>query len=194
MEGVFGYVREGGCRTSHATRRPHDPDGRYTRPETSPTGRIAFTPARAPPCAVSSRAPRAARLAPDRPSPHDRHTTSSGTRPAPAHDQHTTVARRAAARSLRTARLHRAENGHVTVSAANHGERLVRREEGGARQRRDRLLTGVDEVGVELSARGEGANSQHPVLRLQLDVDAVGHVVRDERRKADAQVDVVAVT
>ena len=63
----------------------------------------------------------------------------------------------------------------------------------GRRQFADRLLAGVDEVGVFLALIGERSHAEHAVLALQADVDAVGDVVRDQRRNADAEIDVVAV-
>ena len=57
----------------------------------------------------------------------------------------------------------------------------------------DRLLAGVDQVGIDFVVVGEGADAQHPVLRLQGNGDAGGHMVRHQRRDADAQVDVKAV-
>ena len=70
--------------------------------------------------------------------------------------------------------LHRAQDGAVDVAAADHGERLGRREIGAARQLGDRLLAGVDEVGILVALVGEGADAQHAVLRLQHDVRAGG--------------------
>ena len=40
---------------------------------------------------------------------------------------------------------------------------------------------------------GEGTHAEHAVLALQRDLDAFGDVVGDQRRDADAQVDVEAV-
>src|SRR5260221_7194239 len=63
----------------------------------------------------------------------------------------------------------------------------------GARQFADGLLTGVDQVGVFFAFIGERAHAEHAVLALKVHVDAVGNVVRDQRRNTDAEVDVVAV-
>ena len=63
----------------------------------------------------------------------------------------------------------------------------------GARQLGDRLLAGVDEVGVLLARLGVGPDAEHAVLGVQHDRDALRDVVGDQRRHADAEVDVVAV-
>jgi hypothetical protein len=61
------------------------------------------------------------------------------------------------------------------------------------RQLRDGLLAGIDQVRVLLPLIGEGAEAEHAVLALQLHGHAVGHVVRHQRRDADAEVHVEAV-
>ena len=66
-------------------------------------------------------------------------------------------------------------------------------EERGALAQRHRLLAGVDEVGVLVAVDRVGADAEEAVLALEHDLDAVGHVVGDERRQADAEVDVEAV-
>ena len=66
--------------------------------------------------------------------------------------------------------LHRAQDRAVDVAAADHRERLGRREVGAARQLGDRLLAGVDQVGILLALVRERADAEHAVLRLQHDV------------------------
>src|SRR6185436_11498754 len=81
----------------------------------------------------------------------------------------------------------------IDMPAAYHAEGIGRGEIAGVRQFAYRLLAGVDEVGVHLILIGERTHAEHAVLALQADVDAVGDVVRDQRRNADAEVDVIAV-
>src|SRR5262249_4215976 len=56
-----------------------------------------------------------------------------------------------------------------------------------------RLLAGVDEVGILLAFVGERPHAEHAVLALQVHLDTVGDIVRNQRRDADAEVDVIAV-
>src|SRR5215216_1664135 len=79
------------------------------------------------------------------------------------------------------------------MAAAHHAEGVGAREIAGRGQLAHRLLAGVDEVGVFLALIGKRSHAEHAVLALQVDVDAVGDVVRDQRRNADAEVDVIAV-
>ena len=90
--------------------------------------------------------------------------------------------------------LHRAEDRHVDLAAADHAE--------ASRPRRNRRC-GRSSVIVCLPALirsasilvlgRERAHAEHAVLGLQRHVDAVGDVVRDQRRDADAEVHVHAV-
>jgi hypothetical protein len=82
----------------------------------------------------------------------------------------------------------------VDVAAADHRERVgAGAEDRRAGQRGDRLLAGVDQVGVDFVLGGERADAEQAVLGLQPHVHAGGHVVGDQRRQADAEVHVVAV-
>src|SRR4051812_12687640 len=89
--------------------------------------------------------------------------------------------------------LHRAEDRQVDMAAAHHAERIGGGEIAGRRQFAHGLLAGVDEVGVFLALIGERPHAEHAVLALQVHVDAVGDIVRDQRRNADAEIDVIAV-
>ena len=89
--------------------------------------------------------------------------------------------------------LHRAEDRGVDLPAADHPERRGRVEVRRAPAHGDGLLAGVDEVGVDGVVGGVGADAEDAVLRLQDDLDVVGHVVGHEGRQADAEVDVGAV-
>ena len=89
--------------------------------------------------------------------------------------------------------FHGAQDGQVDVAAADHGEAVGRAEIGRALDLGHGLLAGIDDVGVDLVVEREGADAQHAVLALQGDVDILRHVVRHQRRNADAEIDVVAV-
>ena len=79
------------------------------------------------------------------------------------------------------------------MPAADHRKALVRAEIGRLWQLADRLLAGVDEVGVFLARERKGADAEHAVFRLERDGDARGDMVGDERRDADAEVHIEAV-
>ncbi|MNT12034.1 hypothetical protein D3C72_1469440 [compost metagenome] len=85
------------------------------------------------------------------------------------------------------------EHGQVDVAAADHREGLGRGEDGGALDRGDGLLAGVDHVGVDFVFSGEGAHAEQAVLGLQHHLHAFRDVVGHEGRDADTQVHVVAV-
>src|ERR1700757_4324788 len=79
------------------------------------------------------------------------------------------------------------------MSPTHHAEGIGRGEIAGGRQFADRLLAGIDEVGVDLVLIGERPHAEHAVLALQVHVDAGRDVVRDQRRDADAEIDVKTV-
>ncbi len=62
----------------------------------------------------------------------------------------------------------------------------------GAGERGDRLLRGVDEVGIELVLARPRPDAEEAVLRLQEDVGVVVEESGDEVRDADAEVDDLA--
>jgi hypothetical protein len=74
------------------------------------------------------------------------------------------------------------------VPAADHGEALCTVEHAAARDDGDRLLAGVDDLGVFLALEGIGAHAEQPVLAVQQDLHALGHVVGHQGRNTDAQV------
>src|SRR5581483_4301641 len=57
----------------------------------------------------------------------------------------------------------------------------------------DRLLAGIDQVGVDLVLGREGPDAEHAVLALERDFHALRHIVRNQRRNTDAEIDVEAV-
>src|SRR5947199_6859144 len=79
------------------------------------------------------------------------------------------------------------------MAAAHHAEGIGRGEIAGGRQFAHRLLAGIDQVGIFLALVRERAHAKHAVLALQHDVHSVRNVVRDQRRNADAEIDVIAV-
>ena len=85
------------------------------------------------------------------------------------------------------------QDRELNVLAADHGEARGGIEDAGAGQGGDRLLAGVDEVGVLFAFVRKGAHAEDAVLGLEGDVDAVGDMVGDEGGNADAEVDVPAV-
>src|ERR1041385_1127298 len=58
-----------------------------------------------------------------------------------------------------------------------------------AGEQRHRLLAGVDQVLVLLAGSRAGADAEHAVLAVQDDLAALGQVIADQRRQADAEVD-----
>ncbi|MEO0061448.1 MAG: hypothetical protein RLZZ08_8 [Pseudomonadota bacterium] len=79
------------------------------------------------------------------------------------------------------------------MPAADHGEAGGAVKIGTAGQFADRLLAGVDQVGVDLVVIGERADAQHAVFALQGHVHAGGDVVCHKCGDADAKVDVKAI-
>src|SRR4051812_2115332 len=65
-------------------------------------------------------------------------------------------------------------------------------EVGASRYQRHRLLAGVDEVLVLLAQGRLRPDAEYPVLAVQNDLAPLRQVVCDERRQADAQIDVRA--
>src|SRR5207253_4234173 len=63
---------------------------------------------------------------------------------------------------------------------------------GAARKQRHRLLAGVDQVFVFFPRCGFGADAENAVLAVQDDLAALGQVIRDQGRQADAEIDVRA--
>src|SRR5262249_4031259 len=89
--------------------------------------------------------------------------------------------------------LHGAKDRQVDMPAADHRERIRRRKKAGGRQFSDRLLPGIDEIRILFPFIRERSEAEHAVLALQLYGHAVGNVVRNQRRNADAEIDVKAI-
>ena len=86
--------------------------------------------------------------------------------------------------------FHRAKDRHVDLAAPDHRKALGAVEIGRVGQRRDGLLAGIDQIGVNLILCWEGANAQHPVFGLQGDMHAFGNVIGHQRGNADAKIDI----
>src|SRR5262249_29565298 len=84
--------------------------------------------------------------------------------------------------------LERAEHGDVDVTAPDHREAGCAVEVRRSRNRRDRTLGGVDEVGVQLVLFRPGADAEEPVLRVQVDLRAGTEVSRNEVGNANAEI------
>ncbi len=91
------------------------------------------------------------------------------------------------------AHFHPAEHSEIDVPAANHREALRAVEKRRGRQLADRLLAGVDQIGIDLVVIGERPDAEHPVLALQRDGHLGRHMIGDQGGDADAEVDVEAV-
>ena len=89
--------------------------------------------------------------------------------------------------------LQGAQDGKVNMPAADHAEGLRGIEEGTGRQLRNRLLAGIDQIGIFFAFIGEGAKAQHAVFALQLHIKAGGDVIGDQRRDADPKVHIEAI-
>ena len=89
--------------------------------------------------------------------------------------------------------LHRAQDGQVDLAAANHRKAVMTAEDRRTRQRGHGLLAGVDQVGVHRIFSRERADAQHAILGLQPDFLVAGNEVGNQRRNADAEVDVETV-
>src|SRR5690242_19887479 len=63
---------------------------------------------------------------------------------------------------------------------------------GAAREQRHRLLAGVDQVLVLAPGCWLRADAEHAVLAVQNDLAALRQVVGDQRRQADAEIDIGA--
>jgi len=90
--------------------------------------------------------------------------------------------------------LHRAEHADVDVTAADHRERLSGVEERRAGDRGDRLLAGVDEIGILVALDGKRPDPEQAVLALEHDVHAGWDEVRHQGRHPDPEVDVEAIS
>src|SRR5947207_1921581 len=86
--------------------------------------------------------------------------------------------------------LERPQNAEIEVSAADHAEGVGMVKISPARQKRYRLLPGVDEIFVFFAGCGFRPDTEDAVLAVQNDLAASRQVVGDQGRQADPEVDV----
>src|SRR5437764_13844258 len=79
------------------------------------------------------------------------------------------------------------------MAGAAHGEAVCGREISGGRDLGDRLLAGIDEIGILLAFVRERTEPKHAIFALQLHAHPPRDVVRNQRRDADTEIDVEAV-
>jgi hypothetical protein len=89
--------------------------------------------------------------------------------------------------------LHGAQDAHIHMPAADHGKRLIAREEAGTWKYGHGLFTGIDQIGIFLVRKRRGANSQQTILRLQNDLNPRWYAGRDSGGQTDAEIDIEAV-
>ena len=76
------------------------------------------------------------------------------------------------------------------MPTADHAEGIGGGEIRRAAQLGNGLLASIDKIGINLVIIRKRPHAEHAVLRLQRHVDILGNVVGDERRNADAEIDV----
>ena len=79
------------------------------------------------------------------------------------------------------------------MAAADHQKRVGVVDIAAAGDEGDRLLAGVDQVGVGLVGAGRRADAQNAVLAVQDDLAIAGNEVGDQGRQADPEIDIGAV-
>src|SRR5690606_17082467 len=79
------------------------------------------------------------------------------------------------------------------MTATHHGEAVGVMKVSAARQQRDGLLAGIDQVVVFLALCRGRAHAEYAVLALQHDFAVGGEIVGNGRRHSDAEIDVGAV-
>src|SRR3546814_2033469 len=81
--------------------------------------------------------------------------------------------------------LHRTEDRKIDVPAADHAETVGRGYIARAGELGDRLLAGIDDVGVDLGAAGVGPEAEHAVFRLERHIHAGGNIIGDQRWRSE---------
>ena len=76
------------------------------------------------------------------------------------------------------------------MPAADHQERVGVVDIAAAGQQGHRLFAGIDEVEIDLVGAGRRPDPEHAVLALQDDLATLGQHIGDQRRHADAEIDV----
>src|SRR5271169_1796784 len=75
------------------------------------------------------------------------------------------------------------------MAAADEAERHGAVESAGARQSRHWTATSIGQCRMRHAFLGGSASSDQSILGLEKDAYALGHIVRHERRNADAEID-----
>ena len=88
--------------------------------------------------------------------------------------------------------LERAEHAKIEMPAAHHRERIGVMEIGAAGEQGDRLLAGVDQVGILGAGGWRRTHTEQTVFAVQEDLALFRQVIGDHGRQADAQIDVGA--
>src|SRR6202040_1123600 len=89
--------------------------------------------------------------------------------------------------------FHRAEDREIDMPAADHAETIGGREIACRLEFGDRLLAGIDKVGVFLPLEGKRSHAEHAVLSLQLHIHAGRDEIRNERWNADPEIDIKSI-
>ena len=90
--------------------------------------------------------------------------------------------------------LQTAEHRHIEMPAPDQRERHRGIECDRARERRYERATRVRQMQILHAFRRAGAETDDPVLRLEIDLDSRRHELGDRRRQADAEIDEGVVT
>src|SRR5262249_26340682 len=89
--------------------------------------------------------------------------------------------------------FHRAENRKINVAAADHAKTVSGREIAGRRKLGDRLLAGIDEIGILLAFIGKRTHAEHAILALELNVHSGRNEISNQRWNSDSEIDIKAV-
>jgi hypothetical protein len=89
--------------------------------------------------------------------------------------------------------FHGAQDGKVDLAGADHAKAFGGIEKGGAGDRGDGLLTGVDEIGIHFALGRVRSDPEESVFALEDNGHACRNIVGDEGGDADAEVDIHAV-
>src|SRR3989304_10420203 len=87
-----------------------------------------------------------------------------------------------------SAHLQRAEYRGIDMATADQGEARGAVEVGSTRERGDRTLRGIDQIGIEFVLSRPRADAEEAVLRMEEDLGVGPEMSRDQIGNADAQV------
>ena len=80
------------------------------------------------------------------------------------------------------------------MAPSNHGKTLVAAKERRTGDGRNRLFSGVDQIGINLVVGGERAHAQKSIFAMQDDVDTRGNMVCHQGGHTDPQVHIESVS